>query len=286
VIRPWKKKLDPYIATKTALKAFLIPLVTSPDYDFDNTVILCPFNKQFGTIDLNLGIADALGKQRGAEVWEVIARYQKSYWAVGDRVLVDRREAIITEIRPTAGYDGVIPKSPSTEMDRWGRMTNKVKHHNSDDDEVKAAAVKDVDALMDALVVGGDGEETKNLASHTITVQFTDTGIEQDLGTAGEINAMQFSYVLTVHKSQGSEWKRVYLLLHYSHNNMISRELLYTAVTRARHELVVICEPDRGTGGKHIPNTITRGAMNPEIKGVTLQEKAAYFQAKKRNMAS
>ena len=286
VIRPWKKKLESAAATQTMLRAFLIPLVTDPNYDFEQSVILCPFNKSFGTVDLNLGLADALGKQRGAEVWEVIARYQKSYWAVGDRVLVDRREALITKIEPTPGYDGPITELPSCDMDRWGRIVGQQQAHpTATEDEIKRIQNEKAEDILSSLVVGGDDEQTKNLASHTITVQFIDDGKELALSTAGAINAMQFSYVLTIHKSQGSEWRKVYLLLHYSHNTMISRELLYTAVTRARHELTVICEPDRGTGSKHIPNTITRGAANPEIKGVSLQEKAAYFQAKKRSMA-
>ena len=285
VIRPWKKKLESYAATKTMLKAFLIPLVSSPSYDFENSVILCPFNKSFGTVDLNLGLADALGKQRGAEVWEVVARYQKSYWAVDDRVLVDRREAIITKIAPTPGYDGPITELPSTEMDRWGRIPGKQQAHpTATEEEIKRLQNEKAEDILASLVVGGDGEGTKNLASHTITVQFLDDGASLELSSAGAINAMQFSYVLTIHKSQGSEWKKVYLLLHYSHNTMISRELLYTAITRARQELTIICEPDRGIGPKHIVNTLTRGASNPEIKGVTLQEKAAYFQAKKRSM--
>lgn len=287
VIRPWKKKLDSNVATKTMLKAFLIPLVTDPSYDFDNSVILCPFNKSFGTVDLNLGLADALGKLRNAEVWEVVARYQKSYWAVGDRVLVDRREALIVEIKPTPGYDGPITELPSTDMDRWGRNSKTAinAHATATEDEIKRIQNQNAEDILSSLVVGGDGEETKNLSSHTITVQFLDDGRELELSSSGQINAMQFSYVLTIHKSQGSEWRKVYLLLHHSHNMMISRELLYTAVTRARQELTIVCEPDRGTGAKHITNTISRGAANPEIKGVSLQEKAAYFQAKKRSMA-
>ncbi|TMQ90246.1 hypothetical protein FGG75_25280, partial [Escherichia coli] len=63
---------------------------------------------------------------------------------------------------------------------------------------------------------------------------------------AGEVNDMLFGYGVTIHKSQGSEWRRVYCLFHYSHASQVSREMLYTAVTRAREELYIICEPDRG----------------------------------------
>jgi exodeoxyribonuclease V alpha subunit len=41
-------------------------------------------------------------------------------------------------------------------------------------------------------------------------------------------------YAMTVHKSQGSEFEQVALLLPDHDTPLISRELLYTAVTRAR----------------------------------------------------
>lgn len=276
-IRPWKKKIEAMPGCKVLLHNFLIPLVTSNDYSFDDNVILCPFNKSFGTIELNKAIADALGKKRGAEVFEVIARGKRSYWAAGDRVLVDRREAIIVRIEPTPGYAGPIPEAPSKTLDRWGRDSAKQEASAGSVDR-ELLLLRGLEAL-DSMEVG-DSEEQKNAASHTITVEFVDSGTTESLSSSGDINGMLFSYVLTVHKSQGSEWKRVFILLHYSHNTMLSRELLYTAVTRARQELFIICEPDRG----EVYNSITRAAKSPEIQGVTLKEKAAFFQAKKRSM--
>jgi len=87
---------------------------------------------------------------------------------------------------------------------------------------------------------------------------------------AATINALILSYTLTVHKSQGSEWKRVFLILHSSHNTMIQRELLYTACTRAREMLYVICEPD----------SFMKGILGQRIKGNTLKEKAEFFKGK------
>lgn len=274
-IRPWKKKIEGGPACKVLLHNFILPLVTQDDFDWTENVFLCPFNKSFGTIELNRSIANALGKKRGAEVFEVIARGQRSYWAVGDRVLVDRREAIITKIVPTPGYSGQVPEPSSKTLDRWGRDETAIKNHTSEDREL--ALLRGMEAL-DSMNVGE--EESKNAASHTITVEFVDSGTTESLSSSGDINSMLFSYVLTVHKSQGSEWKRVFILLHYSHNTMLSRELLYTAVTRARHELFIICEPDRG----EVYNSITRASKSPEIHGVTLQEKAQYFLAKKKSM--
>ena len=64
--------------------------------------------------------------------------------------------------------------------------------------------------------------------------------------------------------------------MHASHATMNSRELLYTAITRAKKELLILCEPD----------TMMKGIENPRIKGNTLAEKAIYFQGKKERMSA
>ncbi|MDN5842179.1 MAG: exodeoxyribonuclease V subunit alpha [Alcaligenaceae bacterium] len=46
-------------------------------------------------------------------------------------------------------------------------------------------------------------------------------------------------FALTVHKSQGSEFDRVVLVLPDRGNPVLTRELLYTGMTRARHDLVL-----------------------------------------------
>jgi exodeoxyribonuclease V alpha subunit len=44
---------------------------------------------------------------------------------------------------------------------------------------------------------------------------------------------------MTVHKSQGSEFDRVHLILPDSDIPLLSRELIYTAVTRARSSVTI-----------------------------------------------
>ena len=47
------------------------------------------------------------------------------------------------------------------------------------------------------------------------------------------------AFALTVHKSQGSEFERVVLLLPEVSSRLVTRELIYTAITRARREFEV-----------------------------------------------
>lgn len=270
-IKPWKKRVD-NMSALAMMRVFLPRIIESGEYDPQEDMILCPFNKSYGTVELNNIISDYLGKQRDAEVFEVIARYQKTYWAVGDRVLVDRHEAVITRIEPTIGYGGKLPRPSSKTLDRWGvdPESDTPSHELSADD------------ILNALDNLAADEEGKNLASHTITVTIVDTDEERKLNTAGEINSMLFGYALTIHKSQGSEWQRVFLFLHNSHATMLSRELVYTAITRAKHELYIICEGDI----KPYENSIKRAAAKPIIPGTLLSEKIDFFRGKARNMAS
>ncbi|EUC95874.1 exodeoxyribonuclease V subunit alpha [Providencia alcalifaciens] len=49
--------------------------------------------------------------------------------------------------------------------------------------------------------------------------------------------AHETAYVMTVHKSQGSEFAHTALVLPYVYSPVITRELVYTAMTRAKNEL-------------------------------------------------
>lgn len=265
-IHPWKKRVD-YLNATNMMKSFLPAAIQSGNYNPEEDMILCPFNKSFGTIELNNIIADYLAKQRGEVVHEVIARFATTYWAVGDRVMHDRHEAVITKIYPTPGYAGKPPQLASKTLNRWGR----------DPENKNSVVSRTADEIINALdAMAGDGEASKNLASHTIHIHIPDLDKDEVLNTAGAINQLIFGYALTIHKSQGSEWERVFLFLHNTHATMLSRELIYTGITRAKHELYVICEGDIGTYG----NSLVRAAERPIIPGTKLEEKIAYFRGK------
>jgi exodeoxyribonuclease V alpha subunit len=55
-----------------------------------------------------------------------------------------------------------------------------------------------------------------------------------------DLNLLDHAFAITVHKSQGSEYRAVVLAMHGSHGLMLRRRLFYTAVTRARDFLCVV----------------------------------------------
>ena len=60
-----------------------------------------------------------------------------------------------------------------------------------------------------------------------------------------ELDMVEHSYATTVHKSQGSEFKAVILVLDEGSELLFTRNLLYTAVTRAKELLVVVGRPSK-----------------------------------------
>jgi exodeoxyribonuclease V alpha subunit len=58
------------------------------------------------------------------------------------------------------------------------------------------------------------------------------------------LGAVDTVYAMTVHKSQGSQFDTAAVLLPTSSSRILTRELLYTAVTRARRELILVGTED------------------------------------------
>ena len=73
--------------------------------------------------------------------------------------------------------------------------------------------------------------ETVNLEDQVVQVRFGNRIVEYQ---GDEIDQLTFAYAISVHKSQGSEYKAVVIPIHQQHYIMLQRNLLYTAITRAK----------------------------------------------------
>ncbi len=71
----------------------------------------------------------------------------------------------------------------------------------------------------------------------TLTVVFDDRQADYDFAQLGELEP---AYAMTVHKSQGSEYRAVVLAAWTGSPYLLSRSVLYTAVTRARELLIIV----------------------------------------------
>jgi len=58
---------------------------------------------------------------------------------------------------------------------------------------------------------------------------------------------IELGYMISVHKAQGSEFNKVYLILPKKSSSLLSMELIYTAITRAQNHLTVFVQEDVST---------------------------------------
>src|SRR5882757_9244460 len=68
-------------------------------------------------------------------------------------------------------------------------------------------------------------------------VDFEGRSVEYDFG---DLDELSLAYVLSIHKSQGSEFPCVVIPLHTQHYLMLQRNLLYTAITRGKKLVVLV----------------------------------------------
>lgn len=303
--RPFKAKITDTEKVCQVVGSQFRRMVAAGEYDPYTTQILIPYNKQFGTIEMNKWLAQGFTDKDWLKVHHVIAGRNELFLSVGDKVRFEKVFYRISSIVPNPEYGGR-PTRPTTRyLDRWGRVRTDLPDHIKELEieegiSLGALATTATDATLESIeeLLAQDvseAAEAKRAASHVIELELwqssTDTksGVaENELGedvsggfaisAIGEIMSMDLAYCMTVHKAQGSEWENVYYLLHRSHAALLSRELIYTGVTRARRNLVVIYDSDRTV--PYLDSVFYKGIVNQDIPGDTVDAKLEYFRRK------
>jgi exodeoxyribonuclease V alpha subunit len=83
--------------------------------------------------------------------------------------------------------------------------------------------------------------EQASAEDRTVTVDFDGAKAAYQ---GEELDQLTLAYAVSVHKSQGSEFRAVVLILGRVHWVMLQRNLIYTGITRAREQLVLVAQED------------------------------------------
>ena len=59
-----------------------------------------------------------------------------------------------------------------------------------------------------------------------------------------QLEELELAYAITIHKSQGSEYPAVIIPMYNGPRMLMTRNLIYTAVTRARSCVCLVGQPD------------------------------------------
>ena len=127
--------------------------------------------------------------------------------------------------------DLVNPKDVSKPEATWGkrvfRCGDKVMQIKNHDDVNNG----DIGYIRD--IFGCEGNKI-------VQVDFGDGRIKEY--EPAELDMLDLGYASTVHKSQGSEYKSVIINLQCAHSIMLTRPLIYTAITRGKNRVIIVGE--------------------------------------------
>ena len=79
-----------------------------------------------------------------------------------------------------------------------------------------------------------------------------------------ELDIIDLAYATTIHKSQGSEYSTVIIPIMMSHYIMLKRNLIYTAITRAKKKVILIGEKRALMAGIHKNDSAKRNTLLSE----------------------
>lgn len=195
----------------------------------------------------------------------ITAGYVHMVFAVGDKVMLLANDnargltngmvGIVTELANNANYSGDVAATQAT----------------LDETEID---LSDLESEISDLQNTEEAEdESERAASHVMTVEFQNVKQTITFETAGAFKKVALAYAMTCHKAQGSEYRNVVVVAHASNLRMMTREWLYTAITRAKEKVILLCN-HRG---------LTHAVNNQRIKGDTIADKAKKFLALQTN---
>ena len=101
-----------------------------------------------------------------------------------------------------------------------------------------------------------------------VIIEFDDRQIIYDYG---DLNEVGLAYAVTIHKSQGSEYPVVILPLYMQHYLMLSRNLFYTGLTRAKKLAIII--------GQEKPISIAVKQVKDRLRYTKLKERLTSFSS-------
>lgn len=206
----------------------------------------------------------------------VHTNYATKFLAVGDKVMFTKNDydygilngmvGTIVDLHLNGNYNNYnlmkIAEEQGTSLENFvGNST------------IEELALEDIDKVVKDNAQA-DYESRQLQASHVVTVEYIPLGFSEPttiaLSTAGEVSSLLHSYAITCHKAQGSEYRTVVIACFSGNSLLLSREWLYTAVTRAREHVLLIYN-DKGLKG------LTQCLRRQVVKGNTLEDKAKNF---------
>lgn len=185
---------------------------------------------------------DKPGAVQKVEEWQVLSPLKRMPFGVGDinRQIHNQFRHEYMELALEPPWERRIPKPLGPEQIVYGDKVINIRNDRVQDVYPVAGAQQYIANGEIGVVVGHLKEEDDDPPPNIIQVEFSSQlGYIYDFDPIREQVPLELAYALTVHKAQGSQFDLVILVLPKEHRIM-SRELIYTALTRHRRRVVVM----------------------------------------------
>lgn len=171
-------------------------------FGLDNVVLLCPYRKS-GLVNVNIF---------NRQLQHLLNPPVKDALTIrGKNIFLENRKSVSMEFR---------------KGDKVMMTVNKEFAKNGD-----TGYIRDIRKAPDP--------DDPDRVTPTAFVEFNEDGILHAL-TKEDVYDLDLAYCMSVHKSQGSEYKTVIMVLCEEHTQMLKRNLFYTAITRAKENVLLI----------------------------------------------
>ncbi len=108
-----------------------------------------------------------------------------------------------------------------------------------------------------------------NAKEQLLSVSFDDRTLHY---SADALEDLTLAYACTVHKAQGSEYRAIVVTLLPGHRFMLQRNLVYTAITRAKHVAIIVGDRYTLQAAIHNDKPATRNTLLADRVRCTIQE--------------
>lgn len=209
------------------------------------------------------------------------AGVETKFLAIGDKVMFTSNDYASGILNGMTGYIKDIQLNAS--YTGFAEISREVSNANAElrDNSARLAEIQahaaqiDLDELVESATSNDSAkQEVEQQASHSVTVAYIPIGSDTEstitISSVGALRGLFLAYAITCHKAQGSEYRNVIVVCHSASNSLLSREWLYTAVTRARETLFLVYNDYSARG-------ISKALRRQVIEGATIEEKAKNF---------
>lgn len=230
-------------------------------FDPMRDALIVPQNKSnIGQVELNMELVRYFNPPEKSPRIIIKAGYIHVTYSIGDKVMLLANN---NNLGLTNGQIGVVTDIVRNANYRGEAVAESVDKFEGELD------INDFDSVVDDIIINDKEEENESerQASHIMKIRFQNYHDDVDFTTAGDFKKISHAYAFTCHKSQGGEYPVVVILLHSANHIMLSREWLYTAITRAKEKVILL----------HNRKGLITALHTQRIRGKTIAEKAQCF---------